>query len=30
VPAEEFEALTKDFVEGHRAQWNAFVKNVAS
>ncbi len=26
VPAEEFEALTARFVEGHSAQWNAFVK----
>ncbi len=28
VPAEEFEALTTDFVEQHRVQWNAFVKKV--
>jgi predicted nucleotidyltransferase component of viral defense system len=28
VPAEEFEALTSDFVEKHRAQWNAFVKKI--
>jgi hypothetical protein len=28
VPAEEFEALTTTFVEGHRAQWNAFVKRM--
>jgi predicted nucleotidyltransferase component of viral defense system len=28
VPAEEIEALTSDFVEQHRAQWNAFVKKI--
>ena len=28
VPAEEFEALTTNFVGGHRAQWNAFVKKL--
>jgi predicted nucleotidyltransferase component of viral defense system len=28
VPAEEFEALTTDFVEGHRVQWNAFVRKI--
>jgi Nucleotidyl transferase AbiEii toxin, Type IV TA system len=26
LPAEEFEALTTTFAEGHRIQWNAFVK----
>jgi len=26
LPAEEFEALTAAFAEGHRIQWNAFVK----
>jgi predicted nucleotidyltransferase component of viral defense system len=24
VPAEEFDALTRNFAEGHRVQWNAF------
>lgn len=28
VPAEEPEALTADFVEQHRVQWNAFVKKI--
>jgi hypothetical protein len=28
VPAEEFEALTAHFVEGHRVQWNAFVRKM--
>ncbi len=28
VPIGEFEALTTAFVEGHRVQWNAFVKKV--
>ncbi|HEY4211632.1 MAG TPA: nucleotidyl transferase AbiEii/AbiGii toxin family protein [Steroidobacteraceae bacterium] len=28
VPAEEFEALTTGFVEGHRVQWNAFVRKM--
>jgi len=28
VPAGEFEALTINFVRGHRIQWNAFVKNI--
>lgn len=28
VPAEEFEALTRGFVEGHRVQWNAFVRKI--
>ena len=28
VPADDFEALTTNFVEGHRVQWNAFVKKV--
>jgi predicted nucleotidyltransferase component of viral defense system len=28
VPAGEFEALRTDFVEGHRVQWNAFVKKI--
>lgn len=28
VPSDDFEAFTTDFVEGHRAQWNAFVKKV--
>jgi hypothetical protein len=28
VPAAEFEALTKDFAEKHRVQWNAFVKKI--
>jgi predicted nucleotidyltransferase component of viral defense system len=27
-PTGEFEALTTTFVEGHRAQWNAFVKKM--
>ena len=28
VPAGEFEALTTPFVEGHRGQWNAFVRKI--
>lgn len=28
VPTEEPEALTSEFVEEHRAQWNAFVKRI--
>jgi predicted nucleotidyltransferase component of viral defense system len=28
VPAEELEALTTDFAEQHRAQWNSFVKKI--
>lgn len=28
VPNAEFEALTTGFVEGHRVQWNAFVKKI--
>lgn len=28
VPAEEFEAFTAKFVEGHRVQWNAFVRKI--
>jgi len=28
VPAEEFEALTINFVRGHRIQWNSFVKKI--
>lgn len=28
VPAEELEALTTDFVEQHRVQWNAFVRKI--
>lgn len=28
VPAGEFEALTAAFVEGHRVQWNAFVRKL--
>ncbi len=28
VPAEEFEGLTTGFADQHRAQWNAFVRNV--
>ena len=28
VPAEEFEALTANFIEGHRVQWNAFVRKL--
>lgn len=28
VPTGEFEALTTAFVEGHRVQWNAFVKKL--
>jgi predicted nucleotidyltransferase component of viral defense system len=28
VPAGEFEALTINFVRGHRIQWNAFVKKI--
>lgn len=28
VPAEEFEALSTAFVEGHRVQWNAFVRKI--
>ena len=27
-PSEEFEALTMNFVERHRVQWNAFVNKV--
>jgi predicted nucleotidyltransferase component of viral defense system len=30
VPAEEFEALTTDFVESHQVQWNAFVKKIGA
>ena len=28
VPAEEFKALSPDFVQAHRIQWNAFVKKI--
>jgi hypothetical protein len=28
VPTREFEALTSNFVEMHRAQWNAFVRKI--
>lgn len=28
VPAEEFDALTRSFVEQHRVQWNAFVNKI--
>jgi hypothetical protein len=28
VPAEDFEALTTEFVERHLVQWNAFVRKV--
>ena len=28
VPAEDFEALTTNFVDGHLTQWNAFVKKI--
>jgi hypothetical protein len=28
IPDGEFEALTSDFVGGHRVQWNAFVKRI--
>lgn len=28
VPSEEFEALTTNFVEAHRVQWNAFVEKM--
>jgi hypothetical protein len=28
VPAEQFQALTPDFVRAHRIQWNAFVKKM--
>jgi predicted nucleotidyltransferase component of viral defense system len=28
VPAEEFDALTPEFVRAHRVQWNAFVKKM--
>jgi predicted nucleotidyltransferase component of viral defense system len=28
VPAAQFEALTTDFVDNHRVQWNAFVKKI--
>jgi hypothetical protein len=28
VPAEEFDARTADFIKGHRAQWNAFVRKI--
>jgi hypothetical protein len=28
VPAEEFEALTTNFVDAHRVQWNAFVRKM--
>ena len=27
-PTEEVQALTTDFVEGHRVQWNAFVRKI--
>jgi predicted nucleotidyltransferase component of viral defense system len=30
VPAEEFEALTPNFVGAHRVQWNAFVKKIGA
>lgn len=30
VPAQEFEALTAAFVEGHRVQWNAFVRKIGA
>jgi predicted nucleotidyltransferase component of viral defense system len=28
APTEEFEALTTNFIEGHRVQWNAFVRKM--
>jgi hypothetical protein len=28
IPADDVEALTTAFAEGHRAQWNAFVRNI--
>lgn len=28
VPAEDFDALTADFADQHRVQWNAFVKKI--
>jgi len=28
VPAEEFEALTTNFVDAHRVQWNSFVRKM--
>jgi hypothetical protein len=28
VPADEFDALSTDFVRAHRIQWNAFVKKM--
>jgi predicted nucleotidyltransferase component of viral defense system len=28
VPTEEFDALTTNFIEGHRVQWNAFVRKI--
>lgn len=28
VPEDEFEALTTNFVEEHRVQWNAFVRKM--
>jgi hypothetical protein len=28
VPTDEFEVLTTGFVEGHRVQWNAFVRKM--
>jgi predicted nucleotidyltransferase component of viral defense system len=28
VPTEEFDALTSDFAEEHRGQWNAFVRKI--
>lgn len=30
VPAEEFDALTASFIEGHRVQWNAFVRRMGA
>jgi predicted nucleotidyltransferase component of viral defense system len=28
VPADKFDALTADFIESHRVQWNAFVRKI--
>jgi hypothetical protein len=30
VPAEEFDALSVRFIEGHRVQWNAFVRRMGA
>ncbi len=30
MPAEEFDAVTASFIEGHRVQWNAFVRRIGA